>query len=82
MVLKIFVIWMALGVLAVLFVYCCSRVSNGRERELTDDEYEFDPEAVDAMTSNEARLRDGYEPYPMLAGSRESNVRCHSSAES
>ncbi len=38
MVLDILLIWLALAALAVLFMYCCSRVSNGDRRDLTVDE--------------------------------------------
>jgi hypothetical protein len=38
MVLDILLVWMALAALAVLFMYCCSRVSNGPRRDLTVDE--------------------------------------------
>ena len=40
MVLTIFVVWLALAVLVVLFFYCCSWVSNGARRELSDEEAE------------------------------------------
>ncbi len=43
MVLTIFIAWMALGVLAVLFNYCCSLVSNGPERTLEDDDFTPEP---------------------------------------
>jgi hypothetical protein len=38
-VLTIILIWIALCAVAVFFVYCCSRVSNGPGRELTEDEF-------------------------------------------
>ena len=43
MVLTILLGWLALGALAVFFVYCCSRVSNGERRELTDDDFASQP---------------------------------------
>jgi hypothetical protein len=39
MVLTILIGWLALAALAVFFVYCCSRVSNGERRELSDDDF-------------------------------------------
>jgi hypothetical protein len=43
-VLTILLIWTALCAVAVVFVYCCSLVSHGPRRELTEDEFsaEFD----------------------------------------
>jgi hypothetical protein len=38
MVLDILLIWLALAGLAVLFMYCCSRVSDDDRRDLTVDE--------------------------------------------
>ena len=37
MVLTIFVVWLVLAALAVFFMYCCSRVSEGRRRENRDN---------------------------------------------
>jgi hypothetical protein len=42
MVLTILIAWIALGALAVLFMYCCSRVSNGPRRGLMDDDFTAD----------------------------------------
>ena len=38
MVLEILLIWIALAAVAVLFMYCCSRLSNGPRRDLTVEE--------------------------------------------
>jgi hypothetical protein len=38
MVLTIFVVWLVLAALAVFFMYCCSRVSEGPRRENRDNE--------------------------------------------
>jgi hypothetical protein len=43
MVLQLFIAWIALGVLAVLFMYCCSLVSNGPRREFEDDGFTPEP---------------------------------------
>ena len=37
MLLTIFIAWLALAALAVFFMYCCSRVSNGATPALTDE---------------------------------------------
>jgi len=43
MVLTILMAWLGLAVLAALFVYCCSCVSNGARRELSDDDFPAEP---------------------------------------
>jgi hypothetical protein len=43
MVLTILIGWVALAALAALFLYCCSRVSNGERRVLTDDDFAAEP---------------------------------------
>jgi len=43
MVLTILMGWLALAALAVFFIYCCSRVSNGERRELSDDDFAAEP---------------------------------------
>ena len=43
MILTILMGWLALGALAVFFVYCCSCVSNGERRELSDDDFPAEP---------------------------------------
>ena len=43
MVLTILMGWLALGALAVFFVYCCSRVSNGERNELANDDFVAEP---------------------------------------
>ena len=43
MVLTILIGWLALAALAVFFVSCCSRVSNGERRELSDDDFPVEP---------------------------------------
>jgi hypothetical protein len=40
MALTILIAWPGLAVLAVLFIYCCSCVSDGARRELTDDDFD------------------------------------------
>ena len=61
MVLKILITWIALGALAVLFMYCCSRVSNGPRGDLGDDDFAADsPEPMNTPGSAEpgaSRLR-------------------------
>ena len=39
MILTILMGWLALGALAVFFVYCCSCVSNGERRDLNDGDF-------------------------------------------
>jgi hypothetical protein len=75
MVLTILIAWIALGALAVFFVYCCSRVSNGPRRELADDEYTDDPASASAARSAEARLRDSRESYSAPTGSTTPRMR-------
>ena len=43
MVLHILIAWIALGAVAVLFMYCCSRVSNGPREVLDDDDFSTGP---------------------------------------
>ena len=43
MILEILVVWMALGLLAALFNYCCSRVSEGGDQERAAHEPAPDP---------------------------------------
>jgi len=43
MVLTILIGWLALAALAAFFIYCCSFVSNGKRRELTDDDFAAEP---------------------------------------
>ena len=38
MILEILLAWIGLGALAVLFLYCCSRVSNGPRPEQTEND--------------------------------------------
>jgi hypothetical protein len=61
MVLMIFLAWIALGALAVLFVYCCSRVSNG-PRDLADDDWTSPlAEPVDTARSTEFGVGRSYD---------------------
>jgi hypothetical protein len=60
MVLKIFILWIALGVLALVFNYCCSLVSNGPRRELEDDDLAAEAPRLAAPRSGEPRLGDPY----------------------
>ena len=39
MILTILAAWLVLAGLAALFLYCCSRVSNGLDRELADEDF-------------------------------------------
>ena len=52
MILTVFLIWLALAALAVFFMYCCSRVSNGRRRTSRNDE-----SAAEATTQSSAGSR-------------------------
>ena len=60
MVLTILLGWLALGALAVFFVYCCSRVSNGATRALTDDDFAAQPPGPETATVPDPRLGDLY----------------------
>jgi len=60
MVLTIFIVWLALAALAVFFVYCCSRVSNGATRALTDDDFAVQPPVPETATVPNPRLGDLY----------------------
>ena len=58
MVLTILFVWIALAVLAALFLYCCSRVSNGPRRELDDDDFTTEPHSSATTRSGEMRMGD------------------------
>jgi hypothetical protein len=58
MVLTIFIAWLALAALAVFFVYCCSRVSNGAPP--ADDDFTAQPRQVDAAAVSQPRRGDLY----------------------
>ena len=66
MVLTIFFVWIALAVLAALFLYCCSRVSNGSRRDLDDDGFTTPPHSSATTRSGEIGVGDSEPPlgYP------------------
>jgi len=45
MVLTILLAWLVLAALAAVFLYCCSRVSEGPTGELADDDFAAEPAA-------------------------------------
>ena len=55
MVLTIIILWLALGALAVFFIYCCSCVSNGPDRAFTDDAEAGTPLAVRLRIMSQTR---------------------------
>jgi hypothetical protein len=62
MVLTILFVWIALAVLAALFLYCCSRVSNGPRRELDDDDFTTEPHSSATTRSGDMGMGDS-EPH-------------------
>jgi len=62
MILLFFVAWIALGVVAVAFIYCCSRVSNRSKRELEDNGLMADSlPAFDPVSSTPVRRQAPWE---------------------
>jgi len=60
MVLTIFIAWLALAALAVFFVYCCSRVSNGAPPAPADDDFMAQPRQLDTAAVSQPRRGDLY----------------------
>jgi hypothetical protein len=73
MILTVFILWVALGALAVFFVYCCSRVSNGSERDLRNDDLEErapEPEALAVARQRLISRERGVPPHGRVFAKR------------